>query len=97
MEKTKVLFVKSEGEIVAVMPYVVGTPNPATMTCYARVGQHSACSDKWVTKQALASPEEYNALLYELNNLIGYNVEVITSFDRVDSYNFRKKEVFAIK
>ena len=97
MDKTKVFFEKSEGEIVAVMPYELGTMNPATMTCYAHIGQHSACSDKWVTKQVPATAEEYKSLLDELNFLSLYNVEVVNSFDRVGSYNFRKDEIERIK
>ena len=92
MEKTKVLFVKSKGDIVAVMPYELGTDKPSTMTCYAHVGQHSACSDKWVKNQPVASAEEYKDLLNELVSM-EYDVEVITSFDRVGSYNFRKEEL----
>ncbi len=89
MEKTpvKVCFVKSEnGEIDAVMPFELGTNDPMKMRVYSHVGQHSSCHALWVQEQIKAKPEEYKDLLDELNNQIGYDVEVLTRFDYPSSY-----------
>jgi hypothetical protein len=47
-------------------------------TCYARVGQHSSYSHGWYVKTRAAKPEEYAALLRELEQ-IGYDDLVVYS------------------
>lgn len=78
--KVKVYFVESDGEVVAVMPYVLGTNNSRTMACYVHTGQHSTCHADWVLEQAPANESEYGDLLNELKT-IGYDVEILTKFD----------------
>ena len=45
-------------------------------TCYAHLGQHSACSPDYVKDLPLATKKEYTELLNELES-IGYNLKVI--------------------
>jgi len=47
-----------------------------TRTCYAHLGQHSACSPDYVKDLPLATKKEYTGLLNELTGL-GYNIKVI--------------------
>jgi len=54
------------GEITAVFPTVPGTNEGGSMTCYAHVGQHGACSWGWYRATEPAKPEEYADLLAEL-------------------------------
>lgn len=91
-EKTqvKVLFVKCEGEIVAVMPYELGTNDPLTMLCYQHVGQHCSCHASWVQTQKKAQPEEYEQILSELESL-GYEVEITRLFNNIGSYSKRRE------
>ena len=91
-EKTqvKVLFVKCEGEIIAVMPYELGTNDPLTMLCYQHIGQHGSCHASWVQTQKKAQPEEYGQLLSELESL-GYEVEITRIFNNLGSYSKRRE------
>ena len=88
--QVKVLFVKSEGEIVAIMPYELGTNNPLTMLCYQHLGQHGSCHASWVQTQKKAQPEEYGQLLSELESL-GYEVEITRLFNNIGSYTKRRE------
>jgi hypothetical protein len=79
MNKTKVIFRKVTtpanyaGEIVAVFPYTYDIRRDCC-TCYQHTGQHGDCSIGWYRNcTAAATPEEYNALLNELVNMIGYS------------------------
>lgn len=56
----------------AVFPTLPGDMNPATMTCYARLGQHGTAHSAYVRKCRLATPEEYAPLLKELKS-VGYD------------------------
>ena len=82
--KTKVFFVKCvdefEGVIVAVMPEDIADMqgNP---TCYAHIGQHSACSKEWYLEQKMAKPKEYADLLRELEDR-GYNFTILTKMPK---------------
>lgn len=91
-EKTqvKVLFVKCEGEIIAVMPYELGTNDPLTMLCYQHIGQHGSCHVSWVKSQKRAKPEEYSNLLSELES-VGYEVEITRLFNDIGSYSKRRE------
>ena len=45
-------------------------------TCYAHVGQHSACHIDYAKESRKATEQEYNALKTELES-IGYNLQII--------------------
>lgn len=78
-EQTKVMFRKwkDNGQIDAIMPELPGTNDPATMTCYAHIGQHSTGDSTWYLDTTVpATPSEYSDLKAELES-IGYNVKVI--------------------
>lgn len=56
--------------ITAVFPTLPGNSDPRTATCYAHIGQHSACSPEWYrSTQRPATPEEYSDLLRELRGI----------------------------
>ena len=64
--------VSKDGEVVAVFPYVMWNIYEHTLTCYAHVGQHGACSWMWARHETRpAKPEEYAGLLDELTRM-GY-------------------------
>lgn len=66
MKKTKVLFYKDEnGEVFAYFPELV-FDNKGNKTCYAHIGQHSACSPDYVNDKTPAMYNEYQDLLREL-------------------------------
>ena len=54
--------------ITAVFPTLQGT-GPQDATCYAHVGQHSACSRRWYNETRAAKPDEYADLLAELRSV----------------------------
>lgn len=77
MEINKVIFrkTKDSSEIVAIFPYSIADLS-GSMTCYAHVGQHSACSVEWYRNHTkMATPKEYAALKKELEGL-GYKLEI---------------------
>ena len=49
---------------------------PTCHTCYAHVGQHSACEASYAAGCRVASRKEYTPLLDELTS-IGYNVHIL--------------------
>lgn len=55
--------------ITAVFPTLPGNRDPYTATCYAHVGQHSACSPEWYRTTRPASPDESADLLAELRRI----------------------------
>lgn len=68
-------------ELTAVFPTLPADYNGAYMTCYAHVGQHSACSFDWYGKTRPAKPHEYAALAKELESL-GYRLKVFQRINR---------------
>lgn len=51
---------------------------PSSDLCYSHVGQHSWYTHDWVIDCCrVARRSEYETLLAELENQIGYNVEVL--------------------
>ena len=48
-----------------------------TKTCYAHIGQHSACSMEYAKECKLATKNEYKDLQKELES-IGYNLDIQT-------------------
>ena len=54
-----------KGDVTAVFP-TLGA-NPGAMVGYARIGQHSECSEEWYCTTRPAKPEEYSDLLLDLH------------------------------
>jgi len=74
--KTPVLFRKFKKEILAVFPYEMATPS-GNCSCYAHVGQHSACDYNYIIRYSKpASVEEVKELSEELIS-IGYELKII--------------------
>lgn len=77
METIKVIFKKDEGEVVAIFPYMRANDRfdfTPLATCYAHIGQHSACSYDYGTGLPTATKSEYRDLLSELQMVYGKNV-----------------------
>lgn len=86
----KFTFVVHEGEVLAIFrairdqegkwqketPYVGACTGRLCLDCYAHVGQHDVC-DPSLLKCRRAKPEEYLPLKRELEETVGYNVEVV--------------------
>ena len=86
----KFTFVVHEGEVLAIFrairdpegkwqketPYVGACTGRLCLDCYAHVGQHDVC-DPSLLKCRRAKPEEYLPLKRELEEIVGYNVEVV--------------------
>ena len=64
-----------EGKWQKETPYIDGS-GKAVLNCYAHVGQHGEC-DPALLKCRRAKPEEYLPLKRELEEIVGYNVEVV--------------------
>jgi len=72
--KTPVQFyVEPDGQVMAYFPHMKHNGNQ--MTCYAHVGQHSACSPEYIKELNPATAEQYADLKAELES-IGYNLTV---------------------
>lgn len=77
-EKTKVIFKKFEdGDIIAIFPDLPGTRDKNTCESYAHIGQHSLCNKSLIKSLKNATPQEYKDLKSELENLVGYNLDVM--------------------
>lgn len=72
-ETIEVMFRKytgKSGEILAVFPYQAHDPSGGFVTCYARVGQHSAAQMAHVHSATRpAKPAEYDSLYRELKQI----------------------------
>lgn len=69
--------------ITAVFPTLPGSVGQDDMTCYAHIGQHSACSRDWLRTTRPAKPEEYAALKRELESApYGYRLKVCKRITR---------------
>lgn len=76
-EETPVLFRWSDGEVTAVFPTIPADNSGRLMTCYAHIGQHSACHPAWLRDTRPAKPEEYADLKRELESApYGYRLKV---------------------
>jgi hypothetical protein len=73
--ETPVIFRKSRGEITAVFPTLPWSVCGDTVTVYAHVGQHGEADWGWYNSTKAAKPEEYAALLSELEGF-GYRLRV---------------------
>ena len=73
--KVKFLFEKdSDTEVFAFFPEEIH--NGKVKTCYAHIGQHSACADEYAAECNPAKYADYQDLLKELIGL-GYKLEVL--------------------
>lgn len=89
---TPVIFKKFEGEVTALFPTIPGNNSPATMTCYAHIGQHGIADQMWAALAKPARPDEYADLLEELQS-IGYDDLVIRRRMSRRDYETRKAEL----
>jgi len=86
-QKTKVVFLvnekdKDNSDLFAFFPEEdYNNFSTLTKTCYSHVGQHSACVMDYAKESRLATKEEYADLQNELENSIGYNLELTTTFN----------------
>ncbi len=77
--KTKVLFVKELGGVLAVFPkqkYGFNGYRNDNVICYSHIGQHSACAHEYYKSKLLANENEYADLKEELKS-VGYNLEIL--------------------
>ena len=86
----KFTFVVHGGEVLAIFrairdlegkwqketPYIDGSGR-VVLNCYAHVGQHGTCCPEILWNCRRAKPEEYLPLKRELEEIVGYNVEVV--------------------
>ena len=91
--KTRVIFRVYKGELLALFPAVSGTVNkPWHCSCYAHVGQHSACNPSEVMRHSRAATRaEYQDLARELRRT-GYTLQIVKRIVRAD-YDARVKEL----
>jgi hypothetical protein len=71
-EKLSVIFRcdRDGSHVAAVFPtFPSHEPDDGMRTCYAHVGQHSACSRSWYRTTRAAQPTEYADLLAELTGI----------------------------
>jgi hypothetical protein len=81
IEKTKVIFRTFKGEVTAIFPEECGDNNYGTCMSYQHFGQHGSCDPNMIIDNSkLSTPEEYNDLKNELENQVGYNLEVIKRY-----------------
>lgn len=67
MNTLAVIFKKDKGEVFAVFPYMKWDDD--NITCYAHIGQHSACSWNYPYGLKNARPSEYAELLKEIKGI----------------------------
>lgn len=92
-EKTKVIFRMWQGEVIAIFPELAGDMNPGTCSSYQHIGQHGACDPYMIINSSkLAKPEEYADLKAELENNVGYNLDVIKR-NRYSFYRSRLEQL----
>lgn len=80
--KTRVLFKKStvkdfEGVVIAFFPDAEANQN--MILSYEHIGQHGEASIEFFRECISASPQEYAELKNELENLCGYNLEILSN------------------
>jgi hypothetical protein len=82
--KTKVKFLINDsnnddfigGSLMAYFPEDKFNNTPGLFTCYAHIGQHSACHIDYANECRPATPAEYKELKAELES-IGYNLQIV--------------------
>ena len=80
LTKVKFLIDNTYGDVFALFPDQVFAKDPKIVTCYAHIGQHSACSLSYAKNCFIASPAQYADLYNELINIIGYNLDIELPF-----------------
>ena len=88
-DRIKVIFRKEleDGDIIAVFPELPS--NEDMMVCYAHIGQHSEMSLGYYNENTIpATPKEYKDLKAELENIVGYSLEVVTELSESKKVNF---------
>jgi hypothetical protein len=82
-DETPVLFRKrfKRDDVTAVFPTIPADYAGNEMTCYAHIGQHGACSVGWYNQTQAAHPDEYTALMHELEG-VGYRLKVYSRIPR---------------
>lgn len=75
--KTKVIFMKhrESGEVYAVFPDQ--KDHKGMLGCYAHIGQHGSCSQGYIDESDHATPIEFLPLKKELEELVGYDLQVL--------------------
>lgn len=84
----KVLFRKFKSGYFAgdVIAFFTGSRNPAEVLCYEHFGQHGTASIECLTDiTEPAAPEEYETLRAELEDLIGYDLDIVSYSDFLDT------------
>jgi len=85
--KTKVMFRKMQGQILALFPAEAGIPSSHICSCYAHIGQHSSADLNYcISKSKPANESEYKSLYTELTKL-GYNLIVVKRSTQADYTN----------
>jgi len=75
--KTQFLLEKdSTTDVFAFFPEMEYNDNPGIKTCYAHIGQHSACHIDYAAECKPADTEHYQQLKEELES-IGYELEIL--------------------
>jgi hypothetical protein len=80
--KTKVMFLyhKENDDLFAWFPYTLYTTTDELLAeCYTHVGQHGAVHDDYVDECIFATPEQYDDLRNELENIVGYELEILNN------------------
>jgi len=78
----RVLTIGDITEVTALFPHDVETPE-GHISCYAHVGQHGSADYRYcVSKSRLATKEEYRDLKNELENAVGYNLNIVQKQNR---------------
>lgn len=80
---TRVVFLYHEAndDLFAIFPDEINSTRGGSKfyMSYSHEGQHSECSMRYIKECRMAQPNEYSDLQYELENLVGYNLEIIES------------------
>ncbi len=92
MEPTKVIFRKfKDKEIIALFPEIEAGERGYNCLSYMTVGQHSPADPSIVHNTTLAIPEEYQELYTELEEMVGYKLQVVKKFTQ-KHYEIRKNQ-----
>ena len=72
----------------------VESGNNLMKDCYAHVGQHGTCAVDWIAEECrVASYAEYKSLYDELQEQVGYNLEVLDARWWIETAMARVKTV----
>jgi len=84
MQVIKVQFRKIGDEVLAVFPYEI--EGQTSVSCYAHIGQHSACSNMINCWSKRAKKEEYQSLLNELLQIYSDTMLIVIKRRSHDEY-----------